>query len=134
VTILKRRPALIIGENVAEFIVPPSFLAMVATPDISDSCWREVASSTNGMSNVNGKFSFQVSRLNGSKSSYAKHQGSPQVSMPSEKAISRGVIEFEDRENQLVVFLTEIHHRTARGLVECTGTDAGRFANCRRHH
>jgi hypothetical protein len=44
------------------------------------------------------------------------------------------MIEFEHRENQLAVFLTEAHHRATRGLVECPGTNAGRFANCRRHH
>jgi hypothetical protein len=107
---------------------------MVAAPDISESCWREVAPSTDWASNVNGIISFQASRLNGSKSSYAKHQGSPKVSMPSEKAVSRGIIEFEYRENQLAVVLTEIHHPSTRGLVECTGTNAGRFANCGQHH
>jgi hypothetical protein len=75
---------------------------MVAAPDISESCWREVAPSTDWVSNVkyvNGTISFQVSRVNGSKSSYAKHQGSLQVSPPSEKAVSRGIIESEYREN-----------------------------------
>jgi hypothetical protein len=61
---------------------------MVATPDISESCWREGAPSTDWVSNVNGTISFQASGANGSKSSYAKHQGSPQVSMLSKKAIS----------------------------------------------
>jgi hypothetical protein len=107
---------------------------MVATPDISESCWREIAPLTDWVSNINGTISFQVSRVNGSKSWYAKYQGSLQVSMPNEKAISRGMIEFEYRENQSAVFLTEVHHPATRGLVECTGTNAGRFANCRRHH
>jgi hypothetical protein len=53
--------------------------------------------------------------------------------MSSEKAISRGMIEFEYRENQLAVFLTEVHHPATRGIIECTGTNAERFANCRRH-
>jgi hypothetical protein len=56
------------------------------------------------------------------------------VSVPNEKAVSRGMIEFEDRENQLAIFLTELHHPETRGLVEGTGINAGRFANCRRHH
>jgi hypothetical protein len=56
------------------------------------------------------------------------------VSTPSEKLVARGIIEFEHRENQLEGFLTEVHHPATRGLVECTGTKAGRFANCRRHH
>jgi hypothetical protein len=107
---------------------------MAATPDISESCWREVASSADWVSNINGTISFQTSRVNGSKPSNAKHQGSPQVSMSSEKAVSRGMIEFEYRENQLAVFPTEIHHPATRGLIECTGTNAGRFANCRRYH
>jgi hypothetical protein len=106
---------------------------MAATPDIFESCWREVALSTDRISNVNETISFQASRVNASKSSYAKHQGSPQVSMPSEKAVSRGMIEFEYRQNQLAVFLTEVHHPETRGFVECTGTSAGRFTNCRRH-
>jgi hypothetical protein len=54
--------------------------------------------------------------------------------MAIEKAVSRGMIEFEYRENQLAVFLTEVHHPTTRGLVECTGTNAGHFANHGRHH
>jgi hypothetical protein len=54
--------------------------------------------------------------------------------MPSEKAVSRGMIEFEYRDNQLAAFLTEVHHPVTGGLVECTGTNAGRFANCRRRH
>jgi hypothetical protein len=54
--------------------------------------------------------------------------------MASEKAVSRGMLEFEYRKNQLAVFLTEIPHPATRGLVECTGTNAGRFANSRRHH
>jgi hypothetical protein len=48
--------------------------------------------------------------------------------MPSEKAVSQGMIEFEYREKQLAVLLTEVHHPATRGLVECTGTNAGRFA------
>jgi hypothetical protein len=107
---------------------------MVATPDISESCWREVAPSIDWISDVIGTISFQALRANGSKSSYAKYQVSPQVSIPSEKAVSRGMIEFEHRENQLAVFLTEVHHPATRGLVECTGTNARRFANCRGHH
>jgi hypothetical protein len=107
---------------------------MVATPDISESYWRDVASSTDWVSNVNGTISFQASRANGSKPSSAKHQGSPQVSMPSEKVVSRGMTESEYRDNQLAVFLTEVHHPATRGLVECTGINAGRFANCRRYH
>jgi hypothetical protein len=43
------------------------------------------------------------------------------------------MIEFEYRKNQFAVFLTEVHHPATRGLVECTGTNAGRFTNCRRH-
>jgi hypothetical protein len=54
--------------------------------------------------------------------------------MPSEKAVSRRVREFEYRENQLAVFLAEVHHPATRGLVECTGINAGRFANYRRYH
>jgi hypothetical protein len=54
--------------------------------------------------------------------------------MPSEKAVSQGMIAFKYRENQLAIFLTEIYHRVTCGLVECTGTNAGRFANCRQHH
>jgi hypothetical protein len=38
--------------------------------------------------------------------------------MPSEKAVSRGMIEFEYRENELAVFLTEVHRPATRGLVE----------------
>jgi hypothetical protein len=98
--------------------LPLSFLAMVATPDISESCWREVAPSTDWVSNGNGTISFQASPVNCSKSSYAKHQRSPQVSIPSEKAISPGIIEFEYRENQSAVFLTEVHHSGTRGLVK----------------
>jgi hypothetical protein len=52
-----------------------------------------------------------------------ERQGSPQVSVPNEKAVSRGMMEFEYRENQLALFLTEIHHPVTRGLVECTGTN-----------
>jgi hypothetical protein len=74
---------------------------MVATADISESCWRKVAPSIDWVSNLDGTISLQTSRVNGSKSSYAKHQGSPQVNMPSEKAVSRGMIEFEYRKNQL---------------------------------
>jgi hypothetical protein len=44
------------------------------------------------------------------------------------------MIDFKNRENQLAVFLTEIHHTATRSLVECTGTNARRFANCGRHH
>jgi hypothetical protein len=44
--------------------------------------------------------------------------------MPSEKAVSRGMIEFEYRENQLAIVLTEIHHPATRSLVECAGTNA----------
>jgi hypothetical protein len=44
------------------------------------------------------------------------------------------MIEFEYREKQLALFLTKVHHPTTRGLVECTGINTGRFANCRRHH
>jgi hypothetical protein len=55
------------------------------------------------------------------------------MSLPSEKVVSQEIIEFEYRENQFAVFLTEIHHSATRGLVECTGTNAGRFANCGRH-
>jgi hypothetical protein len=55
------------------------------------------------------------------------------VIIRSERAISRGMIEFESRESQLAVFLTEVHHPATRGFVECTGTNAGHFANCRRH-
>jgi hypothetical protein len=44
--------------------------------------------------------------------------------MPSEKAVSRGVIEFESRENQLAIFLTEVHHPATRNIVECAGTNA----------
>jgi hypothetical protein len=91
---------------------------MVAIPDISESCWREVAPSINWLSNANETISFQTSRVNGSKSSYAKHQRSLQVSMPSEEAVSRGMMEFEYRENKLAVFLTEVHHPATRGLVE----------------
>jgi hypothetical protein len=54
--------------------------------------------------------------------------------MLSEKAVSRGIIEFEYRENQLAVFLTEVHCPATRSFVECIGTNAGRFANCGRHH
>jgi hypothetical protein len=50
--------------------------------------------------------------------------------MPSEKAVSRGMIEFEYRKNQLTVFLTEVRHPATHGFVDCTGTNAGRFANC----
>jgi hypothetical protein len=107
---------------------------MAATPDISESCQREVAPLTDWVSNGNGTISFQASRVNDSKSLYAKHQGSPQVSMLIKKAVSRGMIEFEYRENQLAVFLTEVHHPAFRGLVECTGSNAGCFANCRRDH
>jgi hypothetical protein len=63
---------------------------MAAIRDISESCWREVTPSTDWVSNVKGTISFQVSRVNDSKSSYAKHQRSPQV--PSEKVVSRGII------------------------------------------
>jgi hypothetical protein len=42
--------------------------------------------------------------------------------MPSGKAVSRGLIEFKYRENQLVVFLTEVHHPATHSLVECPGT------------
>jgi hypothetical protein len=35
--------------------------------------------------------------------------------MPSAKAVSRGMIEFEYRENQLAVFLTGVHHPATRG-------------------
>jgi hypothetical protein len=72
----------------SEIYLSPSFWAMVAILDISESCWREVAPSTNCVSNVNGTISFQASGVNGPKSSSAKHQGSPQVSMRSEKAVS----------------------------------------------
>jgi hypothetical protein len=68
---------------------------MVATLDISESCLREVAPSTDWVSNVNGTISFSVSRVNGSKSLDVKYQGSPQMRMPSENAVSRGMIEFE---------------------------------------
>jgi hypothetical protein len=54
--------------------------------------------------------------------------------MPSAKAVSRVMIKFEYRDNQLAVFLTEVHHPAIRGLVKCTGTKAGRFANSRRHY
>jgi hypothetical protein len=54
--------------------------------------------------------------------------------MPNEKAVSRGMIEFEYRENPQAAFMTEAHHPATRGFVEYTGTNAGRFANCRRHH
>jgi hypothetical protein len=54
--------------------------------------------------------------------------------MPSEKVVSRGMIEFEYRENQLAVFLAEVHQPTTPGLVECTGTNAGRFTNCSQYH
>jgi hypothetical protein len=101
---------------------------MIATLDISESCWREITPSTDLVSNVTGTISFQVSRVNRSKSSYAKHQGALQVSMPIEKAVSRRMIDFEYRENQLAVFLTEVHHTATGGLVEYTGTNAGRFA------
>jgi hypothetical protein len=107
---------------------------MVATPDISESCWREVAPSTDWVSKVNETISFQASCVNGSKSLYAKHQGSPQMNMPNETAVSRGMVEFEYRENQLAVFLTKVHHPVTRGLVECVGANARRFANCRWHH
>jgi hypothetical protein len=107
---------------------------MVATPDTSESCRRKVAPLTIWVSNVNGTISFRASGVNGSKPSYTKHQGSPLVSMRSEKAASRRMIEFEYRENQLTVFLTEVHHPATRGLLECTGTNPGRLANCRRHH
>jgi hypothetical protein len=107
---------------------------MVAIPDISESCWRKAAPSIDWVSNVNETISFQAGPVNGSKSSYAKRQGSSQVSIPSETAVFRGMREFECRENQLAVFLTEVHHPATRGFVECTGTNAGRFANCRRHH
>jgi hypothetical protein len=70
---------------------------MVSTPNISESCWREVALSTDWGFNVNGTISFQASRVNVPKSSYAKHQGSPQVSMPSKKAVSRAMVELEYR-------------------------------------
>jgi hypothetical protein len=43
------------------------------------------------------------------------------------------MIESEYRENQLAVFLTEVHHPATRGLVECAGTNDGRFVNCKRH-
>jgi hypothetical protein len=107
---------------------------MVATPDISESCWCEVTPSTDWVSNVNGTILLQASRVNGSKSSYAKQQGSLQVSIPSEKAVYQRMTEFEYRENQFAVFLTEVHHQATRDLVECTATKAGRFANCRQHH
>jgi hypothetical protein len=107
---------------------------MVATPDISESCRREVAPSTDWVFNVNGTISFQASCVNDSKSSYAKHQGSPQMSMPSEMTVSRGMIELGYRENQLAVFLTEIHHPATRGLIKRTDTNTGRFINCTRHH
>jgi hypothetical protein len=54
--------------------------------------------------------------------------------MPSQKAVSRGMMEFEYRENQLAILLAEVHHPATRSLVECTGTNAGRFANSRWHH
>jgi hypothetical protein len=98
---------------------------MVATPDISESCWREVVRSTNWASNVNGTLSLQATGVNGSESSYAKHQRSPQVSMPSEKPVSRGIMKFESRENELPVLLTEVHRSATRGLVGCTGNNAG---------
>jgi hypothetical protein len=107
---------------------------MVATPDISESCWCEVAPSIDWVSNINGTVSLQASCVNGLKSSYAKHREYQQVSMPSEKFVARGMIESEYRENQLERFLSEVHHPATRGLVEYTGTNAGRFANCRRHH
>jgi hypothetical protein len=44
------------------------------------------------------------------------------------------MIEFGYRENQLAVFLAEVHHPATHGLVERTGTSAGRFENCSRHH
>jgi hypothetical protein len=44
------------------------------------------------------------------------------------------MIEFESQENQFAVFLTEVHHPATRGLVECTGTNAGRFENYRQHY
>jgi hypothetical protein len=72
--------------------------------------------------------------MNGSKSSCVKHQGSPQVTVPSEKVISGVMRELESREDQLAVFLTTGHHPATCGLVECTGTNAERFANCRQHH
>jgi hypothetical protein len=53
--------------------------------------------------------------------------------MPSKKAVSRGMTGFEYRENQLAVFLTKVHHPTARGLVECPDTNAGRLPHCRRN-
>jgi hypothetical protein len=68
---------------------------MGATLGISESCWCEVAPSTDWVFNINGTISFQASRVNGSKASYVKHQGSPQVSIPSEKAVSRGMRELE---------------------------------------
>jgi hypothetical protein len=107
---------------------------MLTTPDISKSCWREVAPSTDWVFNVNGTISFPTSRANGPKSSDGKHQGSPQVSMPSDKAVSRRMTAFKCQENQLAVFLTEIHHPATRSLVECAGTNAGRFENCGRYH
>jgi hypothetical protein len=117
----------------------PNFFGFIfssngSTLNISESCWREVDPSTDWVFNVNGTILFQASRVNGSKSSYAKYQRSQQVSRPSEKAVSRWMIEFKYRENQLAVFLTEVHHPATRGLVEYTGTNAGRFANCSRHH
>jgi hypothetical protein len=54
--------------------------------------------------------------------------------MPSEKAVSRGMREFEYRENQLAVFLTDVHHPATRGLVESTDTNAGRCIDCMQHH
>jgi hypothetical protein len=44
------------------------------------------------------------------------------------------MIEFGYQENQLAIFLTEVHHPATRGLAECTDTNAGRFANCRWYH
>jgi hypothetical protein len=44
------------------------------------------------------------------------------------------MIEFQYRENQLAVFLTEVHHSATHSLVECIGTNAGPCANCMRHH
>jgi hypothetical protein len=114
--------------------LPPFFPAIGATPEFSESRWREVAASTNWAFNANGTISFQASHVNGSKLPYAKFLRSSQVSMPNEQALSQGMIEFECWENQLAVFLTEVYHPSTRSLVECAGTNAGRFANCRRHH
>jgi hypothetical protein len=39
------------------------------------------------------------------------------------------MIKVQSRENQLAVFLIEVYHPATRDFVECTGTNAGRFAN-----